>query len=225
MRNYWFTLVLVLLILSINVQGLSKSTNVRVDYDGKLLSVHAGGVALGQLLLMVEKRTGVQFSYDRLSAEKIVYADFENNSLVDGIKRILSQLNHAMLYDESGHVRTVLVLDRQLALREGPDKQRELYMSQPNNDISETVLSKEKAEPLSGQGPGQGENSPPPPPPGPEDNVLLQGPPGAENRLPPPLRGQSAESGFPSETAAQAFPPYPDQNRVPETSQSGSPDH
>ena len=202
-RMYWFALVLISIYLIINVQAPSASTTARVDYDGKRLSVHADGVALGELLSMVEKQTGVRFSYDDSLAETIVYANFENNVLADGIKRILSQLNHAIVYDGSGDIRTVLIVGCQMASLESQGNQEELYASQPENDISVTLSEQEEAMPFSVQGPGQ-EPDVHLLPPGAETPIPLQIPPGAEvpipAQLPPgagttlPLQGQPSES-------------------------------
>ena len=52
----------------------------QVNYDGERISVHADGVSLGQLLSLIEKQTGVQFSLNSLAAETIVHANFIINS-------------------------------------------------------------------------------------------------------------------------------------------------
>ena len=111
---YGFTLVISICFI-FSTHSLQSATIAHVEFDGTRLSVRSEGIALGELLTLMEQQTGVRFSLDRMSAESIVYTNFENNSLAEGIKRILSQLNHAMVYDESGQIRTVLVLSRKTA--------------------------------------------------------------------------------------------------------------
>ncbi len=188
-KTCWFTFILMSISLIINLQSPIASTTADVKYDGKRLSVQADGVALGQLLSEVEKQTGVRFSYDDFLAETVVYANFENNTLADGIKRILSQLNHAIVYDGSGDIRTVLVVDRQMASLQSQRNQGELYASQPENDISVTLSEQEEAVLFSEHGPGQ-EPDVHLLPPGAEAPISLQVPPGADDvpnpaQLPP----------------------------------------
>jgi hypothetical protein len=124
----------------------------QVDYDGERISVCADGVSLGQLLSLVEKQTGVQFFLNSLAAETIVYANFKNDSLSDGIKRILSKSNHAILYDGSGRIRTVFVFERQQALSKSFNNQKEQFYAQ------------KESESFSEQNPDQGPEGQRPPP-------------------------------------------------------------
>ena len=151
-KNHWVTFVLISIafIFIINLQSPQASTTPDVKFDGKQLSVHVSGVPLEQLLSMVEKHTGISFSYDDLAAETNVYANFENNSLVDGIRRILLQFNYAVIYNRLGHMETVLVLNRQRASSKNQADQTELYASQQQTDINDipvTILGQEEAPP------------------------------------------------------------------------------
>ena len=237
-RIYWFAFVFISVCFVANLQTPLASTTAHVDYDGKRLSVRSDGVALEQVLSLVEEQTGVRFSYDTISAETIVYANFENNTLADGIKRILSQFNHAMVYDGSGHIRTVLVLDRQMASLQRHRNQGEVNLPQPVDDVPENDISDndvsaaihdEETEVLSVQTPGQrpdGHLSPP----GGEPSLPSEVPPGAEiqSPLPPPLLDQGSESNPSSNTEDQVFSQSDDQtddqNRVPDDNVSGPPD-
>jgi len=228
-RIYWFAFVFISVLFVTNLQTPLASTTAHVNYDGKRLSVRANGIALGQVLSMVEKQTGVRFSYDTISAETIVYANFENNTLADGIKRILSQFSHAMVYNGSGHIRTVLVLGRQMASLQSHRTQGELYVSQPvdevpDNDVS-AAIQDEEAEASSVQTPGQGPDGHFPPPGG-EPSLPSEAPPGAENQsqLPPPLLDQDAENIALSNTEEQVFFQSGDIDRVPDADVSEPPD-
>jgi len=135
----WLAFVLISIAFIIKPQNPTASTTPDVKYEGKRLSVHADGVVLDELLSMVAEQTGIQFSYDDLVADIDVYANFENSSLADGIRRILLHFNYAVIYDRSGHVKYVLVLNRQRASSKNPaDHQTELYASQQETDINNT---------------------------------------------------------------------------------------
>ena len=152
-KIYWFTFVLVSIFFVINPQSPVASTTTDVKYDGKRLSVQASGIPLEQLLSMVEKQTGIHFSYDDLLAETNVYANFENNSLADGVRRMLLQFNYAAIYDESGHIKTVWIVNRKRGSSESRGDQIDLYESQQQTvindimDVSETIPDQEDAPP------------------------------------------------------------------------------
>ena len=138
-KIHWLTFVLISIAFIINPQNPTASTTPDVKYEGKQFSVHASGVPLEQLLSMVEKHTGIQFSYDDLVADIDVYANFENSSLTDGILRILRQFNYAVIYDGSGHVNYVLVLNRQGASSKNPGYQTGLFASRQQIDMDEIL--------------------------------------------------------------------------------------
>ena len=140
-KIHWLTFVFIAICFIINPQSPLASTTADVKYDGNRLSVHADGVALGQLLSMVEKHTGIQFSYNELLAEMNVYANFENNVLPDGIRRILLQFNYAAIYDGSGHLKKVWVLKRQRGSSESPGNHTELYASQQETDVNDMPVT------------------------------------------------------------------------------------
>ena len=63
------------------------------------------------LLKAVSKKTGVQFRYyDEESAKKEVSLDFRGEPLLEGIKRIISPLNFAFLYNDSGNINIVIIM-------------------------------------------------------------------------------------------------------------------
>ena len=198
-KIHWLTFVFIAICFIINPQSPTASTTADVKYDGKRLSVHASGVPLEQLLSTVEKHTGIQFSYNELLAETNVYANFENNSLDEGVRRILLQFNYAVIYTGSGHMKTVLVVNRKRASSKNPADQTELYASQqqtdtndipvtileqgeaPPNDIPIALADQEGAPPFSGQVTGQGTRERDIPP-GAKEGVTP--PPGEEHLAP-----------------------------------------
>ena len=193
----WLAFVLISIAFIINPQNSTASTSPDVKYEGKRLSVHADGVVLDELLSMVAEQTGIQFSYDDLVADIDVYANFENSSLADGIRLILRQFNYAVIYDGSGHVKYVLVLNRQGAPSKIPADQTELYALQQDTDINDTpeIFSE---QPVQVEAPSDTISFPDPEQSSPSSNQLSeQGtsehdmspaqymPPGAEYGIPP----------------------------------------
>jgi hypothetical protein len=107
-------IVFAMLVLSIFVSGDLCAANGAnpVVIDGDRLSVQAEGMALGELLIAVEEKTGVQFRFDELVATKEVFLDFEGLPLSEGIKKIIHPLSWAAIYDDTGRLRRVFILER-----------------------------------------------------------------------------------------------------------------
>ncbi len=229
-KIHCFTLVMISIACIFNLQSSLASTAAGVKFDGKRFSVHANGVPLEQLLSMVEKQTGIQFSYDKLLAETNVFANFENNSLDDGMRRILLQFNYAVIYTESGHIKAVLVLNRQRASSKIPGNMTELRASLQEteindtlgqfeplpNDISDTLADQEDAGPFSEQLSEKGPSERDIPPGANEDGIP---PPGDEAQSPvvdpnqPPPPGE--ESIEPEPSSIETLPRGIDPNVSP----------
>ena len=112
-KMYCFATVFLLIVFIVNPQVvLSASAAVDVKYEENRLSVRADGVSLAQLLSTVEKKTGVVFSYDDAMVALPVSVYFENNTLSDGLGRILSHFNYSTIYDKSHHIKSVSILNR-----------------------------------------------------------------------------------------------------------------
>lgn len=83
-----------------------------VEIDGDRLTVRADGVALAELLRVIEDMTSVQFSFDPSLAENKVFLDLEGLPLSKGIEKIVSHLNSVRVYDEEGKLRKVFIFGR-----------------------------------------------------------------------------------------------------------------
>jgi hypothetical protein len=81
-----------------------------VEVDGDRLSVHAEGIALDELLAVVEEVTGVEFTFTGSVATKKIFVDFRGLPLAKGIKKILHPLSCAAVYDDTGKIRKVVIL-------------------------------------------------------------------------------------------------------------------
>lgn len=83
-----------------------------IEVNGNLISVHADGVARGELLKAVQQVTGIRFSFDEAVGESEVFLDFKGLPLSDGIKRIIHPWSSAMIYDDMGNVRRVIIIQQ-----------------------------------------------------------------------------------------------------------------
>lgn len=103
---------LVMLVVGILVGGhLRAATGGNtVEVDGDRLSVHAEGVALDELLAVVEEMTGVEFTFTGSVATKKIFVDFNGLPLSEGIKKIVNPLSCAAVYDNTGKLRRVVIL-------------------------------------------------------------------------------------------------------------------
>lgn len=81
-----------------------------VEVDGDRLSVHAEGIALDELLAVVEELTGVEFTFTGSVATKKIFLDFIGLPLAKGIKKIVHPLSCAAVYDDTGKLRRVVIL-------------------------------------------------------------------------------------------------------------------
>jgi len=136
---------LVVLALSILITGdLRADTGAkRVEVIGDRMSVQVRGIPLGEVLIAVEDLTGVHFGFDELIAKRETFVDFEDLSLSEGIKKIIFPLSCAMIYDETGKLRKVVILGRGKDFsvgepREIEDRASESYQSGSPNAVFST---------------------------------------------------------------------------------------
>jgi hypothetical protein len=71
---------------------------------GEGLSLQVVKVPLGNVLRDLSQKTGITFVYDKAWADLPITAQFKNIALEPALKRILSNLNHAIIYSTDGTV-------------------------------------------------------------------------------------------------------------------------
>lgn len=153
-------IVFVLLILCVFAWAAYGSDWLKVN--GNLISVHADGMALGEVLAAVEDMTGIYFRFDESQGEKKVSLDFEGLPLSEGIKKIIRPLNSAMIYDGMGQLRSVIIIPRWNGLETRTSREEgRSFLTRPQlgqSDLSTSItgssdtLSGNKNRP-SGEGP------------------------------------------------------------------------
>ena len=137
--------VFAMLVLSVFISGdlcAANRTNL-VVLDGDRISVHTEGMSLGELLIAIEEKTGVQFRFDELVATKEIFLDFEGLPLSEGIKKIIHPHSWATIYDNTGKLRMVIILGpwegsgTEVRREEGGDSPEDLKAG-PSDSISNT---------------------------------------------------------------------------------------
>lgn len=128
-------------ILGLFVSGGVGAANAEspVEVNGGRISVHADGIPLGELLTAVGAMTEVQFGFNESMAEEKVFVDFEGLPLPQGIKKIINPFNRAEIYDDTGKLCKVVILDRWEG--SGLRVTREGGKGAPESHPSDTVLS------------------------------------------------------------------------------------
>ena len=165
-------IVFAMLVLSIFISGDLCAANGAnpVVVDDHRLSVHAEGIALGELLIAIEEKTGINFRFDELMTEKKVFVDFEGLPLSEGIKKIIFPLNCAAIYDDTGKLRKVIILGRRKGSgMPGPLEETTGSTQAPRVDLRDSLSFPPKRDSNS-----SGESKGPPPGKGP---IYPDGPP------------------------------------------------
>ena len=87
----------------------SAFANVKVE--GDRISVDAKGIALGELVKEIKNSTGIEFELSKTLMEKKISVSFKELSLPEGLKKIIDPLNYAVVYDPSGMISKVIIID------------------------------------------------------------------------------------------------------------------
>jgi hypothetical protein len=69
-------------------------------------------MSLGDVLTAVGDMTGIRFIFDKSAGENRVFLDFKDLPLSEGIKKILHHVSSAMIYDDMGTLRRVIIVPR-----------------------------------------------------------------------------------------------------------------
>ena len=112
-RYAGFALLIFLLFLcrnSIASMGPITSENVRIE--GDRISIQVEGIELGELLKVIEEKTGIEFELNMSLSGEEISVDFKELSLLEGIKKIVYNLNYAIVYEPGDVVNRVIIVDR-----------------------------------------------------------------------------------------------------------------
>jgi len=92
------------------VQASEPMTIYLVEYIDDRLTVNVDNRALGSLLAAIQEKTGIEFVLSQEQSERLISIRFGSLPLVEGLTRVLSQFNHALLLGPSNKPVKVFVL-------------------------------------------------------------------------------------------------------------------
>jgi hypothetical protein len=103
--------VIVLLPGQSSLHALEAKTNCQVEYVRDRLMINAHNVALGQLLGIIREKTGIEFVIGAEQSEKSISIQLGALSPTEGLKKMLSNFNHALLFSPDNKLIKVIILD------------------------------------------------------------------------------------------------------------------
>jgi hypothetical protein len=106
----WITYILILLGLFLKMDVWALNGPNQVELDGERLSVHVKGMALSELLSIVSEMAGIQILLEGGAGQEKIHLDLNASPLSEGLRKILSRTNAAIVYDTRGNVSRVYVL-------------------------------------------------------------------------------------------------------------------
>jgi len=144
-------LIALVLILSIASPCLSETTTRPVkpsSHDGAVLikngraSTNAENVPIMEMLLMIQEQCSIWFKCNESLLDEKVSVQFKDLALEDGIKRILSSMNHVFVFDANGRLAGVMILGKS---KTGMDTAKNRQLS-PRNPPTARALSRDTAK-------------------------------------------------------------------------------
>ena len=122
----------------------SKATN-EIFYAQNQLTAHLKEANLKEVLLAVAKAAKVEFKINKATAERKVSVQFDKLPLEKGIKKILRPFNHSMIYNSSGRLKKIIIL-------ESGSKSPIETISQDDNFTQSIALNQQDFDPSLGPG-------------------------------------------------------------------------
>ncbi len=83
---------------------------MRVDFENGLLSVKAESATQQQILEEINRKTGGKLVVEKDAGTRSVSLSFQKLPLLQGVKRVLPNASHVVLYDRSGAVEAIFIV-------------------------------------------------------------------------------------------------------------------
>ena len=108
----WLILLFFVAIFAVQLplQASASKTSYQVEYINDRLTIHVNNVALGPVLAKIKEKTGVEFVVGQEQSGKLISCQLESLPLVEGLKRMLSQFNHAFLFGPDNKPAKVVII-------------------------------------------------------------------------------------------------------------------
>ena len=98
----WVSVVL-LAVLASGILGYQPFLRIALGAESQLLSLDARGDPLGEVLKKISNHTGYRITVDSEWTDLPVSGSFKNLPIDQGLRRILSKLNHSLIFNEADH--------------------------------------------------------------------------------------------------------------------------
>jgi hypothetical protein len=112
--NGWGWLIhlffVIILIVQLPLQASATKDSYQVEYINKRLAVKVDNIPLGSVLTKIKEKTGVEFVVNQEQSGKLISCQQESLPLVEGLKRLLRQFNHAMFFGPDNKPIKVIIL-------------------------------------------------------------------------------------------------------------------
>ena len=86
--------------------------NFKLDYLNNKLSVNVEKVTLDSVLAKIQEKTGIKFLLDKEESDKIISVGFQALPLEMALKRILNNLNHAVIFGPDYNIQKVIIVGK-----------------------------------------------------------------------------------------------------------------
>jgi len=120
----------------------AEATNAFIRFDGRKMSADIDGVLLGEVFEEIEAQRKFSVKGDRSILNSEISVSFANRSFQYGLKKILRQINHILLFDKNREPSGVIIVDSGGFListeKARPDKKKVKVVSNDKKNIDPT---------------------------------------------------------------------------------------
>jgi len=91
----------------------SGKEEIALEFHGQIMSAELQGVSLRLILERLEREKGIWFKGDQSALEESISVRFDNIPLHEGLRRILSNINHVLVFDQERGLVGLFILGKQ----------------------------------------------------------------------------------------------------------------
>lgn len=114
-KKYGLLFILIILVFMVSEAVASMThMNYKLEYLNNKLSVNVEKVALGSVLAKIQEKTGIKFQLDKEQSGKIISVEFQALPIEMALKRILNNLNHAVIFGPDYNIQKVIIVGKSM---------------------------------------------------------------------------------------------------------------
>lgn len=106
------TLSLLTIVVLVSTTLLHAETSMIIYLEDGLISADIKNVSINKILKYIQDHNGLWVRGDATLLNQKVSSNFEKIPLNEGLKRILSAFNHAMIFDANGRLQGVVLIEK-----------------------------------------------------------------------------------------------------------------